>query len=716
MGLQNNQIDNKKKIILWFVLILSIFISYLPTFNNSFCYDDNDLILKNHFVTEQNWKEIWKNDLWKSSRGESAYYRPLIPTCFSLEYLIYKDNAWGYHLSNLLFHILSVILVFKISKFVFKNRKGNFYFSYIASFIFALHPVNSQTVYWIAARGDLFITIAILSGIFFITKNNKFQIPGLLISSFLAIFSKETGFLYFVLVPLFYYFFCDKEINFKDKSKKILSISLIFLPTLFLYIYLRKQAITVSPFIQTDESFWQQSDGNISRFLTIPITWSYYLFKSIFPYFLNFETDIHLFYSFSDLQFVLSALITIVSIFLLVIFRKNKFVLWLFLFYFISLFPVLNFIPAFESGMEHYLYLPLTCFSIVLTYFLFKKLKLRIILFSLILISFSITIFLRGKVWKNNISLWEDASSKTSIYCRQGWTRSKTNLAHAYFNYGLLNDSFKYIYKAESLYTLIREKYPDYTGIYIGLGDISFYYEDYEKAEKYYKKVLDKYGSNYFIYNKLGVSLAYQEKYYEAKENFQKAIYLKNDYSEALIHLSNMYLIDSNIIAAKEIFQSITNIKPSIEYNYKTLEIALSYFDNSQLVGSYDEMIGASDILFNAMLFKQQNILLQRIYKEFPEDSNVLYELTINSLIKINNIEAGMLFLEEGLVKFPNDTRFLREKAVFFINIGDSLNAVMLFEKILTLSSDHPEKERMINFIEMYYSNKDNFKIINEHR
>ena len=102
----------KKYILVFLLLLLVLSVSYYPTFSNNFVYDDNELILKNQYVQNKEWSEIWSNDYWESTRGESPYYRPLVISSFAFEHMFYGDNPFGYHIDNLILHFMVVILLF----------------------------------------------------------------------------------------------------------------------------------------------------------------------------------------------------------------------------------------------------------------------------------------------------------------------------------------------------------------------------------------------------------------------------------------------------------------------------------------------------------------------------------------------------------------------------------------------------------------------------
>ena len=91
--------------------------------------------------------------IWFVPRTTQQYY-PLLHTSYWLQQKLWGDSITGYHIVNLLLHIGCVVLVLRIVRFL--RIPG----AELAATIFALHPVNVETVAWIAERKNT------LSGVF----------------------------------------------------------------------------------------------------------------------------------------------------------------------------------------------------------------------------------------------------------------------------------------------------------------------------------------------------------------------------------------------------------------------------------------------------------------------------------------------------------------------------------------------------------------------
>jgi 4-amino-4-deoxy-L-arabinose transferase-like glycosyltransferase len=94
---------------------------------------------------------------WAFSTTYAEFWHPLTWLSLMLDYQLYGLNAGGYHLTNLILHILSTLLLF----WLFNHMTGMVWRSAFVAALFALHPLHVESVAWIAERKD------VLSAFFF---------------------------------------------------------------------------------------------------------------------------------------------------------------------------------------------------------------------------------------------------------------------------------------------------------------------------------------------------------------------------------------------------------------------------------------------------------------------------------------------------------------------------------------------------------------------
>ncbi len=157
--------------------------------------------------------------------------RPLTYLTFTLNYHFGKLNVFGYHLFNLVLHILNSILVFLLAGKVFFytiNRKSFTHLSFFIAIFFALHPANVNTVTYIFARSGELATLFYFSSLLFflmaIEKNKNFYILSL-VSYILSLLSKPIAVTFPIILFTFdYIFLCEYKL-IKIKERKYYHIS-----------------------------------------------------------------------------------------------------------------------------------------------------------------------------------------------------------------------------------------------------------------------------------------------------------------------------------------------------------------------------------------------------------------------------------------------------------------------------------------------------------
>jgi tetratricopeptide (TPR) repeat protein len=168
--------------------VVTIF-AYRPAWNGGFLWDDDDYIIKNDLLTAPD----GLRRIWFSLDSPSQYF-PLVYTTFRLERAIWGLHPSGYHWINLLLHVANALLVWRL--LVRLNVPG----AWLAGAIFALHPVQVESVAWITERKNVlmgfFFLLTLLAWIVFIDDRTKrpWRFYGLaLILYLLALSAKSTA-------------------------------------------------------------------------------------------------------------------------------------------------------------------------------------------------------------------------------------------------------------------------------------------------------------------------------------------------------------------------------------------------------------------------------------------------------------------------------------------------------------------------------------------
>ena len=146
----------RRLVSLWpeLLITLLVFVVYAHSLGNVFVdLDDQLLIIHNEIAHGLHWQNIKA----AFSTYDPELYIPFTLLTYQLEYTLFGLNPHAIHTTSLLLHILSAILVLKIFRELFPKH-----ITLVLALLFALHPINTETVSWASGRKD------ILSSLFFL--------------------------------------------------------------------------------------------------------------------------------------------------------------------------------------------------------------------------------------------------------------------------------------------------------------------------------------------------------------------------------------------------------------------------------------------------------------------------------------------------------------------------------------------------------------------
>src|SRR5260370_4683163 len=139
--------DRRVTLLLAFLLAIGTVILYAPAMRNGFVnFDDPDYVTRNARVLQG---VTWPNLMWAfGTNNPAANWHPLTWISHMIDVQWYVINPAGHHLSNVLLHALHVAMLFLI----LQRATGRTLWSAGAAAIFGLHPLNVESVAWIAER------------------------------------------------------------------------------------------------------------------------------------------------------------------------------------------------------------------------------------------------------------------------------------------------------------------------------------------------------------------------------------------------------------------------------------------------------------------------------------------------------------------------------------------------------------------------------------
>jgi tetratricopeptide (TPR) repeat protein len=148
------------------VLVLATIFAYRPAWNGSFVWDDDFYVTKNRLLTAPD----GLRRIWFSLESPSQYF-PLTYTSFRMERMLWGLKPTGYHWVNILLHTANAFLLWRL---LAELRVPG---AWLAAGIFALHPVQVESVAWITERKNVlmafFFLLALLAWVRFIDERNQ---------------------------------------------------------------------------------------------------------------------------------------------------------------------------------------------------------------------------------------------------------------------------------------------------------------------------------------------------------------------------------------------------------------------------------------------------------------------------------------------------------------------------------------------------------------
>ena len=145
--------ENKSTLWIYALLFTATFAVYAQTVSFDFVnFDDPDYVTANAHVRGG---FTASNVAWAFTSGDAANWFPLTRLSHMLDYRLFGMAGGWHHLSNVLLHAVSVLLLFAFLHRVTRRL----WLSAFVAFLFALHPLHVESVAWVAERKDVLSTV-----------------------------------------------------------------------------------------------------------------------------------------------------------------------------------------------------------------------------------------------------------------------------------------------------------------------------------------------------------------------------------------------------------------------------------------------------------------------------------------------------------------------------------------------------------------------------
>jgi len=605
-----DQKANKSKLVLisGIILLVAGFIVYSNSFDCAFHWDDYKVILGNEkvhdpgfFADPGNWMKV--------------NLRPLSLFTFALNWSAGGENVLGYHLVNLILHILTAFIVFLLARFTISLLAGDDRFdqrlkdgsAVFIALLFLLHPLQTMAVTYIIQRMTILAALFYLLAVYLyargrmaylgkgLTKRSAALLILAFLSGILGILSKQNAVTFpaaFILNELFFVRKPDGSMCRKYIISGATVLMLGFLLVLF-------------------AGWLPMETTNFTRFEYLSAQFGVfhkYLLLILFPlsqnadYFIRIEPPLIGFIQLIGIVLILAFIGLGVYLF-----KRNKLVSFGLFWFLLSMAVESGIIPIRDVMMEHRMYLPLFGAGLITAGLIMRYLPYRLIMSmyvggAIILIALAFTTYSRNEAWKTDLSLWQDSYDKNPEN-----PRVMNNLGLAIKVNSNLAPNIREreieLKRAINLFTNSMKMDTIFVQAFMNRGLSYFELGKYDMAMKDIEIVVEKKPKEEYLYHYIeGVTFAKQglikaadisfdlafrlndhfaplltwrglvsaemEQYQKAINNFQASLKLDPEQTILFINISQMYSYLGDYSAALDWIKKAQAAKEKVDYEY----------------------------------------------------------------------------------------------------------------------------------------------------
>jgi len=597
----------KYKILIGIVLFIMTFAVYLQVVNHDFINFDDDI-----YVTE-NIRVIkgisLSNILWAFSlteRHDTPYWHPLTWLSHMLDCQLFGLNAGMHHLTSLLLHAASSLLLF----YIFSSATGDLLRSAFVAALFALHPVNVDSVAWIAERKNVLSTffwmLTMLSYVYYTRRPNILRYCVLILFFVLGLLSKPMLVTLPFVLLLFDYWPLERfDLKQSGLHNKLIYLVLEKLPFFIISsysVYISTVSLKLTRNIISTDYVPMQL-----RLENAIVSYAAYIGKMVWP------SGLSIYYPFPAsiaVWKIIVSLIMLISVTVFVMFKMSRFRYvgtgW---FWFIGTFvPVSGVVQGgLWPGMaDRWAYIPYIGLFVIISwggYHLLNKYRLKNILAAAtsitILFALSTVTYIQLKYWQDSKSLYKHALEvapvnhfilnnmgnalaeegkfmdavgyyKEALLLKPGYANAHNNLATAFYKLGRIDDSIRYYSEA------LRYR-PNFYKVHNNFGSVLFELGKDKDAMFHFLEALrinPDYGGAHY---NLGLLLFRQGRIEQAVSHYARAVSLNPYYAEAHNNLGLAYDKLGRTGYAVKHYNEALRLEPNMAEAHMNLGVMLFY-------------------------------------------------------------------------------------------------------------------------------------------
>jgi len=623
----------ERRLVIWlaagFIITIGI-ITYSNSFDGVFICDDFSTIKNNlHIRKLRPLSEAMSLPLWKQYLSVTVFGRPTLSLSFAINYALTGPEPWGYHLGNLIIHIVAALLLFGVIRQTlcckeFQRYDGAraLWAGLVVALIWMVHPIHTESVTFISQRAEslmgMFFLLTLYCAIRGFQSNRRllWYSASVLVCS-LGMGTKEVMAAAPVLILLYDYAFVSKSFKSALRQRWLFYLSLAGTWVIvFALVIISHTTLTEYKTPNESMEFIKGCDV-LAYVLSQPAVILEYLRFSIWPRPLGFQGQVSRLFPDVIFGIRLAAIIVIVLLALSFLgFLRRRWFGFLGVWFFIILAPSSSLVPTMDIFSIHRMYLSLASVVTVIVFggdYVLRKLLtgrhceryfkiISAIMVAGIVTTYSLMTYERNKDYQDAAVLLGDESTFTHYnlamaYIEQGDLERAVshykkvlqidpNYPAANHNLGLIfMEQGKHDQAAEHFEKEIHIK-PNYprihTSAHYNLGMILMQQRDLDAAKVHYKKIL-RINPNYAdAYYHLGNILAQQGNMAQAKLYYEQTLRIEPDYAGAYYHLGNILMEQRNMTQAKLYYEQALRIEPNCVDAHNSLGIIFANQGNTE--------------------------------------------------------------------------------------------------------------------------------------
>ncbi len=708
--------DTKRtmKIVVCVFLVISTFVVYAQVRDHKLLNYDDHVYVTKYFNGKSGLTK--ENVEWAFTHSHYGAWIPITSLSYMLDYEFYGLHPKGYLFTNLFFHIANALLLF----IILLRMTGSLWPSAFVAVVFALHPINVESVAWIAQRKNvlstLFWLLTMWAYVLYVEKRDIKRYVLVILFFALGLMSKTMlvtlPFVLFLLDfwPLARFKLERTGESFKNlKQNKPISpgasaLRLILekLPLLILSVLasvrqvsetsafnnctslmLGKQYINDSACIAAPDLFSLQA-----RFTNGMFSYLDYLGKMVWP------KGLAAFYphpgdTLSVWKGVLCGMVLVgLTIIAIRLVKRAPYFAVGWFWYLGTLVPVIGIFKTIGAhGMaDRYVYVPLMGVFIIIAWGLldifaewrYKK-KVFSLLAGVLIPTLMVTTWVQVSHWKNSVTIFKHAINVTD--------NKNPNLALIHNTLGMVFLSMGKAEEAVSHYKMAIELKPDLAIAYTNLGIARLSTGKTEEAISHYKKAIKVKPDHASGYYNLGIALSALGKTEEAISHYKTAIKLRPDYVEPRNNIGLILEEHGKTHEAISYYKTAIKLKPGYAAAYSNLGNALFTQKKIKEAISYHktaiklrpDFVPAHINLGNALFALGKTEEAISHYKK-------AIKLNPNFAIANSNLGNALFALgktEEAISHYKKAIKLNPNFAMVYANLGNALSSLGETEKAI---------------------------------